>query len=123
MLLAPTSARTRRLKIRHVTSFQYDRPVTKSAHRLHLRPIIDWTQAVTSYNLTISPAPEMGRVTEFEDVFRNFAARFDIVSPYTQLSIRAESEVEVLDVDPFEFARDLNPRPTFPLVWMPWELK
>jgi transglutaminase-like putative cysteine protease len=31
--------------------------------------------------------------------------------------------VEVLDVDPFDFARSLTPRPTFPLVWMPWELK
>jgi transglutaminase-like putative cysteine protease len=123
MTIAPSSDRTRRLKIRHATTYTYDRPVTKSAHRLHLRPIFDWKQLVKSYRLTVNPLPDGGSVTEFEDVFGNFAAKFDVTTPYTELTIGAESEVEVLDVDPFEFAAGLNPRPTFPLVWMPWELK
>ena len=115
--------RSRRLKIRHVTTYQYDRPVTKSSHRLHLRPIHDWKQTVNTYTLAVTPNPDGGAVTEFEDVFGNFAGRFDISTPYSELVLRAESEVEVLDVDPFDFVKGLTARPAFPLVWMPWELK
>ena len=123
MLIGPSSSNSRWLRIRHATKYQYDRPVTKSAHRLHLRPAYDWKQNVRFYNLRVAPLPDGGGVTEFEDVFGNFAARFDVTTPYTELSICAESEVEVLDVDPFEFARNMNLRPMFPLMWMPWELK
>ena len=120
----PASERNvRRLKIRHVTSYQYNQPVTKSSHRLHLRPIHDWKQSVKSYSLRVEPGPDGGAVTEFEDVFGNFAARFDVTTPYTQLTIHAESEVEVLDLDPFDFAKALLNRPRFPWVWMPWEIK
>jgi len=109
--------RTRRLRIRHCTRYSYDRPVTRSVHQLHLRPIDDWKQKVISYHLEISPAVS---VIEYEDVFGNWATRFSVNEPYSKLTISAESEVEVLDVDPFAFAR-LPIRPSFPLVWMPWE--
>src|SRR4051812_16399795 len=117
------NSRVRRLKVRHVTTYRYDQPVTKSSHRLHLRPIHDWKQQVKSYDLQITPTPDGGQVTEFEDVFGNFAARFDVTTPYTELVVHSESQVEMLDVDPFDFARTLKVRPTFPLVWMPWESK
>ncbi len=44
-------------------------------------------------------------------------------SAYQELVIAAESEVEVLDYDPFEFTQALKMRPMFPVVWMPWEIK
>lgn len=119
----PSEKNLRRLKIRHVTTYRYDRPVTKSIHRLHLRPIHDWKQSVDSYQLTIEPVPEGGQVTEFEDVFGNFAARFEMLRPFTELRISAESQVDVLDVDPYELTRQTAVRPTFPVAWMPWELK
>ncbi len=115
--MSPNMESTRRLRIRHTTRYQYDRLVERSAHMLHLRPIHDWKQAVIDYRLTVDPSP---RIVEYEDVFGNWVARFELTQPYSQLSITAESFVELLDVDPFEFAK-LPIRPSFPLVWMPWE--
>jgi transglutaminase-like putative cysteine protease len=110
------------LKIRHATTYRYDRAVARSSHKLHLRPIQDGKQTLREHTLTIEPM-ERPHVAEFEDVFGNFAASFEINAPYQELRIRAESLVEVLDVDPFEFVKNLKARPMFPLVWMPWELK
>jgi transglutaminase-like putative cysteine protease len=108
----------RRLAIRHTTNFSYDRPVTRSAHLVHLRPVTDSRQYVSQYNLGISvPAS----VVEFGDVFGNAASRFEIQVPYTQLSVTGRSTVELIDEDPFAFLSTIPARPTFPLVWMPWE--
>jgi transglutaminase-like putative cysteine protease len=111
------------LAIHHITTYSYDQPITRSSHRTHLRPIHDWKQSVKSYTLSIDPQPDGGQAMDIEDVFGNFAAKFDITSPYSQLTIDAQSEVQVLDVDPFDFVQSLKLRPAFPLVWMPWELK
>src|SRR4051794_31880601 len=105
----------RRLRVRHTTRYSYDMPVMRSSHKLHLRPIDDWKQQVLSYELRVTPKVP---VVEYEDVFANWASRFELNEPYTELTITADSLVDVLDVDPFEFAR-LPIRPQFPLVWMP----
>src|SRR5207245_3366621 len=39
---------------------------------------------------------------------------------FPELIIEAQSDVEVLDVDPFDF-RPRRVRSTLPLVWMPWQ--
>jgi transglutaminase-like putative cysteine protease len=109
---------TRRLRIRHTTRYTYDAPIERSSHRLHLRPIDEWRQSVMAYQLSITPQVS---VVEYEDVFGNWAQRFDINQPYTELVIVAESVVELLDVDPFAFARLPIRPPSWPLVWMPWE--
>ena len=109
----------RRLSVRHVTHYQYDRPIQRSLHRLHLRPMQNGKQTVSSYRLTV--APEVPLI-EYEDVFGNMTARCEIDKPYTELQITAESTVELLDVDPFAFAA-LPIQTSFPLVWMPWEQK
>lgn len=120
---SPFNTSSRRLKVRHATTYHYDQFVTKSSHQLRLRPTYDWKQHVLSYNLLINPSPDGGKVMEYEDVFGNFAARFEMNTPYNQLLVSAESIVEIMEVDLFEFARELTHRPTFPLVWMPWEIK
>jgi transglutaminase-like putative cysteine protease len=106
----------RTLRVRHVTRYSYDQPVPRSVHRLHVRPITDWRQRVLSHTLTVNPdAPRV----EYEDVFGNWATRFEVNQPYTELTIEAESVVEILDTEPFAFA-DLPIRPaSYPLVWMP----
>ena len=109
----------RKLLICHRTHYAYDLPVQHSAHQLHLRPLTDIRQRVLKYELTINPGVS---ALEFEDVFGNMATRFEIDQPYTELAIAAESEVEIADADPFAFAR-IPIRPSFPLVWMPWEQK
>jgi transglutaminase-like putative cysteine protease len=112
-----TEIKSRRLLIRHTTRYTYDRPVARSENELRLRPIDDWKQRVINFRLQTSPAAS---VIEYEDVFGNWVSRFNIAEPFTELSITAESEVEVLDVDPFAFAK-LPIKTSFPLVWMPWE--
>jgi len=111
------SSTTRQWLLRHETRYTYDRPVQRSTHRVHLRPVDDWQQTVRRYKLTIAPHVP---VIDFEDVFGNWATRFEIAEPYTELRILAESEVERVVTDPFAFAK-LPIRPAFPLVWMPWE--
>src|SRR5215212_114450 len=91
----------RQLRVRHETRYRYDAPVARSTHRLHLRPITDWRQRVISHALTTTPdAP----LIEYEDVFGNWSTRFELHVPYTELTIAAESVVEIDDVDPFAFA-------------------
>jgi transglutaminase-like putative cysteine protease len=108
---------TRRVSIRHTTRYSYDAPVTRSTHRLHLKPITDWRQTVVDYKLTISQPTQL---IEYEDVFGNPGARFELTHPYTELTVTAESVVDVVDIDPFAFA-SVPIRPSFPLVWMPAE--
>ncbi|WP_437731563.1 transglutaminase family protein [Sorangium sp. So ce1335] len=108
---------TRTLRVVHTTRYTYDRPVERSAHDLHLRPVDDGDQRVLSHTLTLDPAVP---TVELEDAFGNRVTRFEITSPYTALTISAESVVELLDADPFAFAK-AKIRPAFPLVWTPWE--
>jgi transglutaminase-like putative cysteine protease len=108
----------RRLRVRHLTRYAYDRTIERSSHRLHLRPIDDWKQTVVAHQIKVSPRVHE---VEYEDVFGNWTTRFEINKPYKQLTITAESIVEVLDVDPFAFAKLKIHPASFPLVWMPWE--
>jgi transglutaminase-like putative cysteine protease len=105
--------------VKHLTRYQYSQAIQRSRHCVHLRPIHDIHQKVSDYRLTIRPEVP---VIEYEDVFGNWATRFEITQPYTELSMQVESTVELLDSDPFAFA-NLPMRPSFPLVWMPWEYK
>jgi transglutaminase-like putative cysteine protease len=109
----------RRLKVVHANHYQYDQPITRSTHRVHLRPIHDRWQSVSSHTLRISPGAD---ILEYEDAFGNWTCRFDIEAPYSTLSIVAESIVELRDLNPFEFAARPS-RSVFPVHWMPWELK
>jgi transglutaminase-like putative cysteine protease len=114
----PETTKVRRLKIRHANRFEYGMEVNRSVHRLQLRPVHDRRQTVVSYDLNIDPPVT---THDYEDVFGNWATSFEIHGPYTKLSMVAESVVELLDVDPFAFAR-VEKRPTFPVSWMPWEI-
>src|SRR5688500_8903344 len=120
-IVPPTTAPSalRRLHVIHTTRYTYDQPVPKSTHRLHLRPIFDARQRLISHDLRISPSSP---IVEYEDVFGNAAARFELNEPYQELVVTAESTVDLVLDDPFSFAKSPI-RPSFPLSWMPWELK
>jgi len=109
---------TRRLRIRHTTRYHYDQPIRRSVHRLHLRPAADLRQNLVRHRLTITPRVP---VIEYEDVFGNWSQRFELNEPYTELTITADSVVEIADTDPFAFASLPIHPPSWPLVWMPWE--
>jgi transglutaminase-like putative cysteine protease len=115
--MVPAVAPCRHLDVKHITRYHYSQPIQHSKHCLHLRPIDDIDQNVGSYRLLIVPDVP---VIEFEDVFGNCATRFEINQPYTELTITAESAIALSCIDPFAFSR-MPIRPSFPLVWMPWE--
>ena len=107
----------RKLRVQHTTRYVYDVDVQGSAHRLHLCPVHDWEQRVLAHTLTLRPqAP----VLQFDDVFGNRVTTFELTAPYRELEIASDSIVELRPGDPFELAPK-NRRPSFPLVWMPWE--
>ena len=109
----------RHLAVKHMTRYRYDQAIQRSKHCVHLRPIDDVHQRVESYRLSIVPGVP---IVEFEDVFGNWGSRFEISQPYQELTVSAESTITLSGVDPFAFAQGPI-RPSFPLVWMPWEHK
>lgn len=111
------TAPRRHLAVKHTTHYRYYQPIQRSKHCLHLRPIDDVHQRVESYRLLIIPNVP---IVEFEDVFGNCATRFEISRPYQELTVAAESTIALSGVDLFAFAQGPI-RPSFPLVWMPWE--
>jgi transglutaminase-like putative cysteine protease len=107
----------RHLAVKHMTRYRYDQPIQRTKHCVHLRPIDDVHQRVQSYRLLIVPNVP---IVEFDDVFGNSASRFEINQCYKELTVAAESTLSLSGVDPFAFAHGPI-RPSFPLVWMPWE--
>src|SRR5450631_3741877 len=105
-------AARRCLAVKHITRYRYDQPIQRSKHCVHLRPIDDVHQRVDSYRLMIVPDVP---VVEFEDVFGNWASRFEISQPYKELTVAAESTITLSGFDPFAFAH-WPIRPSFPLV-------
>src|SRR4051812_44959733 len=106
--------KSRVLRVKHSTVYRYDKPVTKSGHRLHLRPLQDSKQILREHTLNVSVNVPR---TEYEDVFGNATTRFQIEQSYTELKIDSESTVEIIDTDPFSFAK-IPIKRTFPLAWM-----
>lgn len=116
---SPTAnPRTRRLHVLHRNVFQYDRPVERSVHKVHLKPFSSGKQRLLSHSLLMSPSAP---VIAYDDVFGNATVRTEIAGPYQELTITAESVVEVVDDNPFAFA-NMPMRESFPVSWMPWEL-
>lgn len=110
-------AQVRRYHAVHKTVYRYEGTVERSAHVLRLFPVHDRLQTVHSCRLEISVP---GQQRDFEDVFGNRVRRLMLDTPFSELSIAAHSDVEVLDVEPLDF-RPARLRLTIPLVWMPWQ--
>jgi transglutaminase-like putative cysteine protease len=100
--------------VTHRTTYRYTKPVERSTHLLRLFPFHDRTQTVLSNEVTLSVD---GKSTDYEDVFGNRMRRALLETPFSELTIRAASRVEVrsLPLDP------VHARSNIPLVWMPWQ--
>jgi transglutaminase-like putative cysteine protease len=112
----PTKAEVRHFLVRHRTEYRYRKPVERSSHLFRLMPADDGLQRVLSHRLGISVD---GTHRDFEDVFGNRTRRLEVDTPFSELTITAESRVEVLDTDPLSY-RPLRERAQIPVVWMPW---
>jgi transglutaminase-like putative cysteine protease/predicted glutamine amidotransferase len=112
----PARAEPRRYRIVHRTAYRYEKPVERSSHVFKLVPAEDRLQRLLRHELRVSVE---GPHRDYEDVFGNRARRMEVETPYTEMTITATSEVEVLDVDPLAY-RPLRQRVQIPVVWMPW---
>lgn len=118
----PERQEAQKLRVHHRTVYAYDKAVERSTHLLRLFPAYDRLQRVLGHELTVSidGRPVAGAQRDFEDVFGNRARRVLIETPYRELAIQLDAEVELLETEPFEF-RPLHARSAIPLVWMPWQ--
>ncbi|MEQ8718592.1 MAG: class II glutamine amidotransferase [Acidimicrobiales bacterium] len=116
---APVAAQRRPperlLEVNHRTTYTYDEPVVRSSHRFRLVPVRDRDQRIQLHSLEMSVD---GVRTDWEDVFGNDVAGYEIEDPFTEFSIVARSIVRVRELEDPSRRAD---RPTIPLVWMPWQ--
>jgi transglutaminase-like putative cysteine protease len=88
--------RNMRLKIHHVTSYDYPRPVSNSVNEVWLRPLTDDHQACLSFTLTTTPRSQPRPYTDY---YGNTVYHFDIPEPHAHLEIVADAEVMTDDRD------------------------
>ncbi len=112
----PQQAPARRFDVRHRTTYRYARPVEHSTHVFRLEPVHDRLQRVLRSDVSVSVE---GKARDYEDMFGNQTRRYVVQTAYTEMTIEANSIVEVLDVDPLSY-KPLRARTQIPLVWMPW---
>lgn len=90
----------RRLKINHLTEYQFLSPVTLLPHRLLLRPREGPDVHIESSSLTVSPAHT---VKWHRDVLDNATAVVDFQEPTRTLAIASEVVIQHYMENPFDF--------------------
>jgi len=78
--------------IRHLTKFRYSRPVSESIMELRMHPRSEGVQRCLSFDLSVTPRT---RVQSYRDYLSNVVHHFDVPSAHRQLTIIAESTVDV----------------------------
>ena len=79
-----------RLRLLHVTTFEYDAPVSESYNEVHLQPRDDERQSCLLFALTTRPASQPGA---HRDHLGNWVHRFNVLHEHRRLRIQAESAV------------------------------
>ncbi|MFO7642006.1 MAG: transglutaminase N-terminal domain-containing protein, partial [Candidatus Competibacteraceae bacterium] len=90
----------RRLRIYHLTTYQFSGPVTLQPHRLLIRPREGHDVRIESSKLNITPAH---RVRWHRDVFDNSVAVVRFLEPADRLAISSEVTIQHYDEAPFDF--------------------
>jgi transglutaminase-like putative cysteine protease len=80
--------------IRHFTRYRYSRPVTQSSMEVRMHPRSEYAQRCFTFQLSVSPR---ARIFSFNDHTGNVIHHFDIPEQHQQLTIIADS---LVDVDP-----------------------
>ena len=78
--------------IRHITRFRYSASITQSVMEARMQPRTEGNQRCLSFQLSITPA---ARVLNYRDYLGNVIHNFDIPGTHRQLSLIAQSQVEV----------------------------
>jgi len=78
--------------VRHTTIFRYEPAVRESIVEVRLQPRSDGDQRCLSFTLKVDPT---ANVMQYRDFSGNTVHHFDIAGAHTQLTVLAESAVEV----------------------------
>ena len=81
------------VRIRHLTRYLYEEPVSISQHLVHLTPRSIANQVCLRHFLTIDPLPQFSG--ERRDYFGNTATYFSMQMAHQSLTIEAQSDVSV----------------------------
>ena len=90
-------------RVAHSTKYTYAEPVSLSHNVVRLRPRNHDTQTCLTHELKIGPAPNARR--EIHDYFGNHTDYFSLQESHRELTIVAESEVEVHAPAPVELSQ------------------
>ncbi|HEX4137143.1 MAG TPA: transglutaminase family protein [Bryobacteraceae bacterium] len=80
-------------RVRHLTTYNYEDPVSVSHHILRLTPHNSPRQTCRQSSITIAPKPP--GCTRHTDYFGNTATVFTLIEPHDRLVVEATSELEV----------------------------
>ncbi|HEY3822958.1 MAG TPA: transglutaminase family protein [Bryobacteraceae bacterium] len=80
-------------RVRHLTIYNYEDPVSVSHHILRLTPHNSPRQTCRQSSITITPKPPA--CTPHKDYFGNTATAFTLIEPHDRLVVEATSELEV----------------------------
>ena len=80
--------------IRHLTKFRYSSPVSESTMELRMQPRSEGLQRCLSFQLNVTPRTQ---AHSYRDYLGNTVHHFDVPSAHRQLTIVAESTVDVGD--------------------------
>ena len=78
--------------VRHTTTFRYEPAVRESLMEVRLQPRSDGDQRCLSFDLKVDPPAS---VMQYRDFLGNVVHHFDIAAPHSQLTVAAQSSVEV----------------------------
>ncbi|MEJ2519763.1 MAG: transglutaminase family protein [Desulfuromonadales bacterium] len=90
-----------RVACRHLTHYQFDRPVNLASHVLRLRPAPHSRTPIRSYALRI--VPDKHFINWQQDPFGNYLARLVFPEKSRELKIEVEVVADMTVINPFDF--------------------
>src|SRR5436190_19076235 len=79
--------------VRHITKFRYKPAVRESVMEVRMQPRSDEGQRCLSFSLDVRPA---AAIMQYRDFLGNIVHHFDIAGSHSELTVKAQSLVEVL---------------------------
>jgi transglutaminase-like putative cysteine protease len=81
--------------VRHVTKFRYKPAVRESVMEVRMQPRSEANQRCLSFDLNVKPSAAL---MQYRDFLGNIVHHFDIAGNHTELTLNAQSLVEVLPI-------------------------
>lgn len=81
--------------VRHVTKFRYTPAVRESVMEVRTQPRSEGNQRCLTFDLSVKPA---ATIMHYRDFLGNMVHHFDIAANHSELTVKAQSVVEVLPI-------------------------